>query len=383
MMMSKSAARLAIGGFRLTLLALYRMFRHLPRHRRIVCLSRESDTAPIDFELVADYVVSHHPGYSVRILARKLRNPVTYAAHMVRQLYYIATSEAVLLDTYAIAVSLLAGHIDVPVVQMWHALGNMKKFGYTAIGNGEGRDRTMASLMNMHKGYTSLLISSKSFITDYAAGFGVSPSIIHEAPLPRTDLLLDRAYRTRRRESIMRRFPQLQGKRNIVYCPTFRKRTPVNQSQAMHALVDAIDFGRYNLIVKTHPLDDLHFDDPRVIQDYPDSYDMLFAADYVISDYSTVIYEAGLLDLPVFLYGYDWKEYSSRRSLYIDPRRDIPTLFTADAGEIMDAIAHDRFNRAAYRTFIRRNVAVPSHGSCTQRVVEHVFDLMNRSQRSE
>lgn len=128
--------------------------------------------------------------------------------------------------------------------------------------------------------------------------------------------------------------------------------------------------------MKCHPLDDLRINNPHVFQHYPSQYDMLFVADYVISDYSTVIYEAGLLDLPVFFYAYDWPDYSKKRSLYIDPKRDIPTLFTDDAEAIVRAIEHDDFDHAAYQAFIRRNVAIPEHGSCTARVVEHVFDLI-------
>lgn len=238
------------------------------------------------------------------------------------------------------------------------------------------RKFSTASLLNMHRGYTSVLISSKSFISDYARGFDIDPSIIYEAPLPRTDLLINSSYRAQQRERIIREFPELGRKLNIVYCPTFRKKTPANQTQAAAALADAIDYDKYNLIVKCHPLDDLRINNPHVFQHYPSQYDMLFVADYVISDYSTVIYEAGLLDLPVFLYAYDWPDYSKKRSLYIDPKRDIPTLFTDDAEAIVRAIEHDDFDHAAYQAFIRRNVAIPEHGSCTARVVEHVFDLI-------
>lgn len=367
-----------IAGSRCILLALYRLFSALPKRRRIVCLSRESNHPPIDFRLVRRYMADHHPDYQVVILAKRLDNPLAYVFHMLRQLYYVATSEAVLLDTYAIIISLLAGHIRVPVIQMWHALGNMKKFGYTALDKAEGRDVGTARLLSMHRGYTSVLISSTSFIDDYAAGFGIDPSIIVEAPLPRTDLLLSDAWRDRQRRMIRERFPALAGKRNIVYCPTFRKRQPRNQQAALDALVQAIDFSRYNLIVKAHPLDTLRIDDPRVIQRTPAGLDMLYIADAVISDYSTVIYEAGLLDLPVYLYAYDWAEYSSKRSLYIDPERDVPALFTDDARSIIDAIERGDFDREAYRAFVRRNVAVPEHGSCTARVVDHVFDLIRR-----
>lgn len=365
-----------INAVRMMMFLIYRFFRAFPRKRRIVCLSRESDRPTTDFRLIRHYVRQTHPDYSVVILAKKLHNPVRYGFHMIRQLYFIATSQAVLLDTYAIVVSLLAGYIDVPVIQMWHALGNMKKFGYTALGSKEGRKFSTASLLNMHRGYTSVLISSKSFISDYARGFDIDPSIIYEAPLPRTDLLINSSYRAQQRERIIREFPELGRKLNIVYCPTFRKKTPANQTQAAAALADAIDYDKYNLIVKCHPLDDLRINNPHVFQHYPSQYDMLFVADYVISDYSTVIYEAGLLDLPVFLYAYDWPDYSKKRNLYIDPKRDIPTLFTDDAEAIVRAIEHDDFDHAAYQAFIRRNVAIPEHGSCTARVVEHVFDLI-------
>ena len=356
------------------LLALYRLFSMLPQRQRIVCLSRESDQPPLDFTLIRNYVAKARPDYDVVILAKRMRSPLAYGLHMVRQLYYVATSRAVVLDTYAFIISLLAGHIRVPVIQMWHGLGNMKKFGYTALNTSEGRDERTARLLHMHEGYSSLLISAPSFIEDYAAGFNVDPGLVHVAPLPRTDLLIDQNHRRRQRERILAKFPRLRNKKNIVYCPTFRKQKPRNQQTAWNTLAAAVDFSQYNLILKSHPLDTTRFSDSRVLQNYPSTYDMLFVADYVISDYSTVIYEAGLLDVPVFLYGYDWAEYSKRRSLYIDPAKDIPTLFTDDPAAIVDAIEHNRFNEREYRAFIRRNVALPEHGSCTEQVVEHIFE---------
>ena len=134
------------------LLFFYTLFRHLPHHRRIVCCSRESDTPSTDFILIRDYVARTHPGYDVIIMSKTLDSPITYAFHMLRQLYYIATSDAVVLDTYAPTISLLAGHIRVPVIQMWHALGNMKRFGYTALQDSEGRGSNAAALHNMHRG---------------------------------------------------------------------------------------------------------------------------------------------------------------------------------------------------------------------------------------
>lgn len=360
-----------------------RLWYHLCRltgvRRRIVCLSRQSDTPSLDFKLVKDCVERTHPGYRVTILSKTIGNRAAYAFHMFKQVYYVATSRAVLLDSYCIVVSLLGTTIKAPVIQMWHSLGNLKCFGYAALDTVEGHSSETAELMHMHRGYDSVLISSLSFADDYAASFGVDASMLYEAPLPRTDLYLDPVRAERERTAIERAIPQTAERRNIVYCPTYRKRPAANERAAIQALIDCVDFDEYNLIFMRHPVDTLRIDDPRVISRYPDGLDMLFVADYVISDYSTIIYEAGLLGVPVYLYAYDWEEYSSQRRLAVDVEHDVPALFTDDPKAIMAAIGRDEFDAAAFRAFVDKNVEVPQDSTCTDRVVEHVFSLMERT----
>ena len=371
--------------------ALLRMWYHLCRlvgtRPRIVCLSRQSDEEPVDFALVRECVARTHPGHDVVTLARAIPehgNPLRYLAyvpHVLRQVFYLATSEAAVLDSYCVAVSLLGRTLRTPVVQMWHSLGNLKKFGYAALGEPEGRSERLARLMHMHEGYDSVLISSMSFAEPFAASFGVDTTLLYEAPLPRCDLLVDPAAVAREREAIHRALPQTARRKNIVYCPTFRKCPVPDEAEAVAALVGAVDFGRYNLIYQRHPVSTLAIDDPRVISDGPAGLNLLCVADYVISDYSTIIYEAGLLDVPVYLYAYDWEAYSQERGLTIDLERDVPALLTDDPRAIMAAIEADDFDHEAFRAFTRANVALPATGTCTERVVAHVFDLAGEAGR--
>lgn len=299
---------------------------------------------------------------------------------MLKQIYFIATSKAVILDSYCIVVSLLDKHIKAPVIQMWHAMGNMKKFGYTALGEEEGNSYTTAHAFKMHHGYDMVLISSKSFINDFARGFNVDPSIIVEAPLPRTDLLIDPNFKKKEREKIFKAYPKLQEKKNIVYCPTFRKTPAPNQTTAIKQLIDAVDFNHYNLIYKAHPVSNQKIHDGRVFQNYG-NFDMLYIADYVISDYSTVIYEAGLLDIPVFLYAYDWDTYQEKRSLNIDIKKDVPTLFTNNPNEILKAISSKNFDKAKYQRFISENIKIPQKTSCTEQVISLIFSLIEKNNK--
>lgn len=371
--------RIAVHILQAVLLALYRLFSLMPTKDRIVCISRQSDLPPTDFVLIKRYMNEQHPDWDVTILAKAMGNAAAYVPTMVRQVYHIATSRAVVLDSYCIAVSLLARHIKAPVLQMWHALGNMKKFGYTALDTQEGRSRELARLLHMHEGYDSVLVSSRSFAKDLAAGFNVPVEILYEAPLPRVDLLVSPEHRKKQRALALQLVPELgNGKKNIVYCPTFRRTPAPNEHEAMEALLDAIDFDRYNFVFKRHPVSTQVIQDERVISDYPADVDPLYVADYVISDYSTVIYEAGLLQIPLYLYAYDWDTYSHKRALNIDIEHEVPTIFTDDPERIVAAIEEGSFDYAAYRAFIEKNVALPAKGSCTQRVVEHVFSMIEK-----
>ena len=369
--MRKVAVALATGA----LTAFYALLSLLSTHQRITCISRQSDSAPVDFQLIKDYCERCEPPWGVVILSKQLRNPVTYLFEMIRQVYYIATSRAVVLDSYCIVVGLLHDRIRVPVIQIWHSLGNMKRFGYTAFGTDEGHSEATARLMHMHEGYDAIAASSLSFADEFAAAFNVDKGKLFEAPLPRVDLLLDEQHRNRQREAILTAYPQLRGRETIVYCPTFRKQPAANEAEAAAALIDTVDFDRFNFVYKPHPVSKQVIDDPRVITIPGGQFDALFVADVIISDYSTVIYEAGLLGTPVYLYAYDWDTYREKRGLTIDFENDVPALFTNDPGAIMKAIEDKDFNAEAYHVFENVNVTLPENASCTGTICKAIIRM--------
>ena len=105
----------------------------------------------IDFQLIREWFGEERPHWKVVTLARSLESPLSYLPEMVRQVFHMATSRAVVLDSYCITASLLGSRIKAPVIQIWHALGNMKKFGYTALDTEEGHSSSTAKLMRMHE----------------------------------------------------------------------------------------------------------------------------------------------------------------------------------------------------------------------------------------
>lgn len=358
------------------LAAVYYLCRLFPTRHRIVCITRKEGAVPIDFTLIRDWFAANEPDWDVAILTKSTNDPASYFFELLRETYYIATSRAVIIERICIAVSLLGDRIAAPVIQIWHAVGNMKKFGYTVMDTPEGHSAEMMELTRMHTGYDAVAISSLDFREQFAAGFNVDPAIIFEAPLPRVDLLRDPDHRARQRRALLDVYPPLDdGRPIIVYAPTYRKDIPACQPAAMDRLLEAVDSNRYHLVFKPHPLSRLVLDDPRVTTIAGSDPDALYAADFVISDYSTVIYEAGLLDVPVYLYAYDWDSYNEKRGFNFDIAHEVPTLFTDDIGAIMDAIDRGQFDREAYGRFMARNVALPEAGSCTEQLCRKIIAL--------
>ena len=349
---------------------IYAFMKLAPVRKRYVFITKLSNTPPVDFVVLADACRRRHPEYEVVMLCRTMKDKVRYIPHMFVQMRYLATSEVVFLDRSCFVVHVLHHKPQLTVVQLWHALGSMKKFGYAILDTPEGQPSDLARVCHMHENYTYILISSMNFMEDYRQGFRTDGSNVVEIPLPRADLLLDPVYRETRRTQLLEKFPQLVGKKTIVYCPTFRKGASPETADRVRELIDLVDFDRYNFVYEPHPLSRVRIDDERVICPNIPTLDMLFAADVVISDYSSVIYEAGLLNLPIYLYAYDWDEYRCDRCHNLDIEHAVPTVFARDARTVMDAIENEQFDEAVFAAFINENVHVPIGTTCCDAIID-------------
>ncbi|MFR3386223.1 MAG: CDP-glycerol glycerophosphotransferase family protein [Lachnospiraceae bacterium] len=75
-----------------------------------------------------------------------------------------ATSKVVILDGYCILASVLNHKKDLRIVQMWHAMGALKKFGYAALGNEEGKNPEISKILQMHRNYDYVICSSENCV---------------------------------------------------------------------------------------------------------------------------------------------------------------------------------------------------------------------------
>ena len=305
--------------------ALYAVLKLLPAKNKVVMISRQSDSVGLDFLLLGERLKRRTKVvYLTKTLKGKenarLLAAVGYGFHIIRQMYHLATSRVCVLDSYSIAVSILNHKKSLTVIQMWHSNGTMKKFGYTAIGTAEGSSYKMARLLNMHRNYDVVLCSGEAYRAHLCAGFGVDPEVIKIYTLPRFDLLSDKDYEEKTRSAIYSKYPFLKEKPLVLYAPTFRgDEQSDNFIKHLKALIYSFDYESANLVIKLHPLTkDLPDCGRALIDSSFTTFDMLFAADRVISDYSCVIYEAGVRGIPLYFYAYDLDDYCVSRGLALD-----------------------------------------------------------------
>lgn len=358
---------------------LYGLFKLLPVRKKVVFISRQSDSPSLDIQMLAEEIQRSHPDYQVVVLCKKigsgLFSKIGYCFHMLRQMYHLATSQIVVLDSYSILVSVLHHRNSLLVVQMWHSIGTMKKFGYSILDMPEGSSRRLAETMKMHANYDYILAASDAYKSHLAEGFHYPEEKIVTLPLPRVEALEDAGRAEAARKKIVSVYPRLSepGKETILYIPTFRKRENARFQKAALALADAVDYSRYHLIIKAHPLSELTVSHPRAIIDHQfSSFDMLFVSDCVISDYSCIIYEAAILKRPLYFYAYDYEQYRGARDFYIDYQKEMPGPICSTAEETLDAISSHACRQEAVQRFLSKYVTPKSRHE-TRDIAEFLF----------
>ena len=336
--------------FKIIMNIIYFFIKLFPTKNKITMISRQSDKEVLDFKLLREELEKRND-YKVVVLCKKLEGnifkKIGYIFHMFRQMFHIATSKVVILDSYCICISILKHKKSLKVIQIWHSMGTMKKFGYSAMGLEEGRSEKISKLMNMHKNYDYIFSSSEAYKDHLSLGFNYDEKKIYTFPLPRYDLLISKEYDEDCKKRIFAKYKQLKKKKNILYCPTFRKNNN-SLEKALGKLIKVIDYSKYNLIIKLHPLDETKVDiinDSIIVDKDFSTLDMLSVSDYVISDYSCVVYEAAVKNIPIHFYNYDYNDYGTKRGLAIDYYKELPGVISSNPMEIINGIEYTEKDR--------------------------------------
>ena len=294
-------------------------------------------------------------------------------------MYSLATSKVIVIDTYCITTCILPHKKDTKIIQIWHALGAIKKFGYQTIGTKTGSNEKTAKIMCMHKNYDYVLAPSKATGDLYQKAFNVEKDKIKYIGMPRIDYIIEKDENII--NNIYEKYPILQNKtkQNILYVPTYRKGEKVEIDE----FINKLDTKKYNLIIKLHPLDLKQYEykekDGVIYDKQCKTYDLLKIADKVITDYSSLSIEASLLDIPIYFYTYDLEKYNKDTGVNFDFEKEPIGIYKANnTEELIDLIDKD-YDYSVLQQFKNKYISVNTK-NCTKQIVEFIVRLMRNEQ---
>ena len=293
-----------------------------------------------------------------------------------------ATAKALFLTDYFFPVYACKPREGQSVVQLWHGCGAFKKWGYSTAEKKWGASKKELDRYPIHNTYTHVCVSSPKVSFAYAEAFGCSENVIKPLGAPRTDIYFDSDFINKSRSEICKKFSQIDGRKIILYAPTFRGDS-VGKSYIKNML-NIEEMSRklgndYVLLIKQHPLTADKFSIEGSSFAFDVSKDVaietaLCAADMVITDYSSLIFEYALLERPMIFFAYDLAEYEDARSFYFGYEGFVPGEIVVNTDEIISEVKRleTDFDKEKIRRF-RQDYMSACDGKSTERIINEVL----------
>lgn len=347
--------------------------------RKVLFLSRQSDTLTNDFRMVMDELKRRDPDIRTEAICSRLEGEnsgglLKFASDTLKSMSEMAGSRVLVLDAYWPAVSILHHKKDLTVIQMWHAMGKIKQSGYQTLGKESGRSRKIAELMKMHRGYDYIIAGGKAWNPFYVASFDCREEQLRNYGLPRIDrLIMDRE---ENRKRFFSAYPELEGKEIVLYAPTFRRGYTFDWESAVMELIK--DGGSRAVIIKAHPGQKLVLSDSMKeagVMDCPDfsSVDILPSADYLITDYSAIAVEAAVLKVKTLYYVPDFEEYTQKNGMNIDLFKEMPGMVSRDPAVIAEIIKDGKYDEAVLDSYCKRFLP-EEPGTSTAKIADLIME---------
>ena len=351
------------------------LFDRLPLDRRRVVLAT-ARLPRLDGNLAALHTAmrARHPRRRYVLLLEPysygLAGKLRYFARLIRGMYYLRTSGLFVVDNAYLPIHVAPHRPGTTVVQVWHAVGALKRFGRDATTPLHEPERRF-----LHRHYDYVVCTAEGSRAAWAAAFDVPVKRVLPLGSPRTDFFVDPVAMDAARRRVLAEYPELADRRVILYAPTFRGRGKAKQAAAGldPARLRAASSPNDVLVLKAHPnlapaaTDVAGYD--VVIDPQFEINDLLTVTDILITDYSSSIFEYALLRRPLILLVPDLTAYEADPGLYLDYRTEMIGTQVLDTDGVIEAIRTDAFDFGPYDGFIERHLG-SSPGRASEQFVE-------------
>ena len=356
---------------------LFKLFK--VKKNRIVFISNRRDNISGNYEYIYDKLIDNKE-LDIRTVFDTTEGYFTCFKYG----YYMATAKVLLVDDYIGLIYKIPRREDNYLIQVWHACGAFKTFGFSRLGRPGGPKQKNSD----HRNYDFCTVSSSEICKYYAEGFGLSLEKVIPTGVPRTDIFFSEAYKEKSREDFYSKYPDLKDKKIVLFAPTFRG----NGKKSGFYPENRFDFiklyehfnGEYVIIIKHHPFVNNRVEIPaeyegKIIDmsENEELNELLFITDVLITDYSSVVFEASLLDIPMLFYSFDLQNYIATRGFYYEYDSFVPGKIVYNMDSLIEAIENKDFESEKIDAF-KHKFFDELDGKAGQRVANLVVSLLEK-----
>jgi CDP-glycerol glycerophosphotransferase (TagB/SpsB family) len=108
------------------------------------------------------------------------------------------------------------------------------------------------------------------------------------------------------------------------------------------------------------------------VSKHPSIEELCIAADVLVTDYSSIMFDYAVLDRPIVIHAPDWDEYKAKRGTYFDLMEERPGPITTSEAELVEVLRLGE-DEPRERAQFRARFCYLDDGRAAERVVRRVF----------
>lgn len=260
-------------------------------------------------------------------------------------------------------------------IQTWHGGLGIKKIEGDA---GDQLDYDYIKAAKKDSKMADLFISNSIHLTNiYKRAFWYSGEII-ESGYPKNDILFKE--NTYIKKKIKSFYKLSESMKILLYAPTFRVDCSLNSYNIDYLLLLKVLNEKTNedwaIFIRLHP--NLISSDSEIVYseniinatNYPDMQELIIGCDILISDYSSCLFDSGMMKIPTFIYASDIEHYLADRGLYFS-FSELPFPLATNNEELFNNIIN--FNQVKYVNEIcefNKKAGLKDQGNASENVLK-------------
>ena len=349
----------------------------------VVFLTDAHESLDGNLKAIKDYIEAEKIDLRIQSFCRGDRRKAISFAEFRAICRAMTSCKYIILDDFYGLTSSIKLRKNQKLVQLWHGSGAFKKFGYSRL----EEDMSPRVVHSGYRKYTGALVSAEGVRECFAEAFGISVDKVRALGSPRSDMLFDDEFKTESKSKLISAFPELEGKKIILFAPTYRGERveaanydfdKLSPKQFMSEIGD-----EYIVLLRWHPAllanvkaKRVNFELPEGmidVSEYKDVNELIAASDILITDYSSIIFDWYITERPVIFFMYDLEEYEGGRGLYFELDEYLYGRLARNKDELVTAVREEDMCADKRAAFGEKFMSA-CDGNSREKVSKWIFD---------